>query len=273
MTPPNGAARSDTAASGAVGCTYPPTSLRRQESTLPGPHPGIAPGAGSGADCSSASTASPDLVTVAALYVERGGVYFDLPAIDPWDETRDARNYAGPHPVVAHPPCGRWCQLAGLVEHVHGLKAGEDGGCFEHALWAVRTFGGVLEHPAETRAWRAFGLPKPATKGGWTVTLDGECVCYVEQEAFGHPGRKPTWLYAYGVELPQLPWQSRAVRPDDAGWYVDKRRGQVKHGQKRLRDGRGSRTPIAFRDALLAIARTSTVAQTPRLEVATDARD
>ena len=39
--------------------------------------------------------------TVAALYVETNGSYFGLPGVDPWDEPRDARLYAGPHPVVA----------------------------------------------------------------------------------------------------------------------------------------------------------------------------
>ena len=52
---------------------------------------------------------------IAALYVQRGGIYWDLPDVDPWDEARDARLYAGPWPVVAHPPCARWCRLAGLV--------------------------------------------------------------------------------------------------------------------------------------------------------------
>lgn len=49
--------------------------------------------------------------TVAALYVEAGGSYYGLPGVDPWDETRDARLYAGPWPVVAHPPCQRWGKL------------------------------------------------------------------------------------------------------------------------------------------------------------------
>ena len=271
MTAPDGGARCGEDASAAVGYTSPQRSLNAPESAVT--LPGTAPGArGSEAPASpSTCTPNPDLVTVAALYVERGGVYFDLPAVEPWDEDRDARNYDGPHPVVAHPPCNRWSQLCYMVEAVHGYKAGDDGGTFEHALDCVRRFGGVLEHPAETRAWRHYGLPKPATKGGWTVTLDGECVCYVEQETFGHPGRKPTWLYAYAVELPELPWQSRAVRPDDVGWYVDKRRGQVKHGRKRLRDGRASRTPLAFRDTLIAMARTSTLAPHPRQEVGTHA--
>ena len=33
---------------------------------------------------------------IAALYVAKGGAYFGIPGVDPWDEARDARLYAGP---------------------------------------------------------------------------------------------------------------------------------------------------------------------------------
>lgn len=46
--------------------------------------------------------------TIAALYVQRNGIYWNRPDIDAWDEQRDARLYDGPLPVVAHPPCQRW---------------------------------------------------------------------------------------------------------------------------------------------------------------------
>jgi len=107
------------------------------------------------------------MTTVAALYVETNGVYYGLPDVDPWDEARDARLYAGPWPVVAHPPCARWSRTAALTEAWFGYKRGEDDGCFEAALTAVRTFGGVLEHPAYTAAWSRFGLPRPVTCHGW----------------------------------------------------------------------------------------------------------
>src|SRR3954463_12022794 len=85
---------------------------------------------------------------IAALYVETNGVYYGLPDVDPWDEARDARKYEGPWPGGAHPPCARWCRLAGFVEHqTEGrLQRGDDGGCFAAAVDAVRKFGGVLEH-------------------------------------------------------------------------------------------------------------------------------
>lgn len=75
---------------------------------------------------------------IAALFVEEGGAYYGLPDVDLWPESRDARSYHGPHPVVAHPPCSRWCRLAGLVEARWGHRRGEDGGCFAAALGAVR---------------------------------------------------------------------------------------------------------------------------------------
>src|SRR6478752_1288817 len=103
------------------------------------------------------------LRTVAALFVEARGAYGQLPDVELWDEARDARLYAGPHPVVAHPPCARWSRLAGFTEARFGLKRGEDGGCFKAALASVREWGGVLEHPAYSKAWDEFDLPEPST--------------------------------------------------------------------------------------------------------------
>jgi hypothetical protein len=144
---------------------------------------------------------------IAALYVQTGGAYFGLEDVDPWDETRDARLYAGPWAVVAHPPCARWSRLAGFTEARFGLKRGDDGGCFAAAVDAVRRFGGVLEHPAYSSAWEHFGLPRPNRYGGWTSSLlDPGWSCYVEQGRYGLPVKKATWLYAYGVELPDLKW-------------------------------------------------------------------
>ena len=65
-------------------------------------------------------------MTVAALYVETGGAYFGLAGVDPWDQPRDARKYAGPWPVVAHPPCDRWCQMAPVNQARYGHKVGDD---------------------------------------------------------------------------------------------------------------------------------------------------
>lgn len=49
------------------------------------------------------------LHTVAVLWVERRSHYWKLwPGVELWGLGRDARTYAGPHPIIAHPPCGPW---------------------------------------------------------------------------------------------------------------------------------------------------------------------
>lgn len=106
---------------------------------------------------------------VAALYVETGGCYFGLPDVDPWDIARDARKYAGPYPVVAHPPCPRWGRFwHGSTRKPHQFKLGADEGCFAAGLTAVRNWNGVLEHPGDSLAWEYFGLTTPARGQGWT---------------------------------------------------------------------------------------------------------
>ena len=145
---------------------------------------------------------------IAALFVASGGIYSSLAGVDPWDIERDARKYKGPHPVVTHPPCKRWCKYwyGGRSAKVRKMK-GDDDGCFSHALWAVRTFGGVLEHPEASAAWPWHGLVRPPRAGGW-VEADGfgGFTCCVEQGHYGHLARKATWLYAVRCDLPDLAW-------------------------------------------------------------------
>jgi hypothetical protein len=194
---------------------------------------------------------------VAALYVEHGGVYYDIPDVEPWGlPERDAREYAGPWPVVAHPPCSRWCRLAGLVEARWGHRRGDDGGCFAAALAAVRTWGGVLEHPAYSAAWGAHDLNRPPSWGGWVAAdFVGGWTCYVEQGRYGHPAKKATWLYAHSVDLPSLAWglipdtESRAL----VSWCGN--HTAAHEARPRVGKRAASRSPLAFRDALLDMAR------------------
>lgn len=191
---------------------------------------------------------------VAALFVQTNGSYYGLPNVDPWDIKRDARKYDGPHAVVAHPPCSRWCRLAGLVEARWGHKRGEDGGCFASALASVRRFGGVLEHPAYSDAWAAFNLPAPSRHGGWHRGFCGGWTAHVEQGRYGHVAKKATWLYAFNTTLPELMWGSDLDTQSKAlvGWCGN----HVKSGENRLRVGKAvaSKTPPAFLGVLLTMA-------------------
>jgi hypothetical protein len=198
---------------------------------------------------------------IAALFVERGGCYWDLPGVDPWDEERDARKYAGPWPVVAHPPCQRWGRFwHGSTRKPHQFKLGDDGGCFPSALKAVREFGGVLEHPADSLAWPAFLLVKPPRDGGWVAAdLLGGWSCCVEQGRYGHISNKRTWLYACKTKLPELDWghgeqRLHPVALERYGYEKARRIGMMAMiGGKRKTEIRNA-TPIPFRDLLISIA-------------------
>ena len=191
---------------------------------------------------------------VAALFVETDGVYFGLPGVDPWDEIRDARRYAGIKPVVAHPPCNKWSPLAYINQkRIPGYKLGDDGGCFAAALNAVRAWGGVLEHPAGSLAWKHFGLDKPR-RGMWLNYTDG-WVTEVDQGRYGHRARKRTWLYVCGPEPPGLDWEVAESDVIVSGFTHQKKGEHVACEHRRVRPKEASRTPVAFRDLLLSIAR------------------
>jgi hypothetical protein len=209
---------------------------------------------------------------IAALFVDPRGVYANLEDVEAWDEERDARLYDGPWPVVAHPPCARWSRFAGFTEARFGLMRGDDGGCFASALDSVRRFGGVLEHPAHSDAFAIFGLPEPTVHYGWTAGICGGWSAYVEQGRYGHPVKKATWLYAYGVELADLRWgytrDSEGRQPNGEWGGMDAWRDQSgKHAWERALQGEflgyagkaiRSVTPPEFRDVLLDMARTAT---------------
>lgn len=225
---------------------------------------------------------------IAALYVETGGCYANVAGVDPWDERRDARQYTGPYPVVAHPPCQRWGRMAHGGPSAPGTRQiGDDGGCFNAALEALSEFGGVLEHPCDSKAWHHFGLNKPRRHGGWywtpgptffAATRDDDgtvrfiphgrrpgewWTCYVEQGHYGHMSRKPTWLLTCGLTVTQLPdlnWTPGEQRLHPTalaryGYEKARRIGMTAMvGGKRKTEIRNA-TPVEFRDVLLGIAR------------------
>lgn len=173
---------------------------------------------------------------IAALYVDHEGPYADTPGIDPWDAKRDARLYAGPYPVIAHPPCERWGRFARGQPGNPRFKVGDDGGCFAAALNAVRTHGGVLEHPQGTLAFKRFGLPIPTANrrrsDGWTVPdAWGGRSCHVDQGAYGHKAQKPTWLYAVLPSYPELDWRrtwDMPCRIGGNGYHSKRERARAK---------------------------------------------
>ncbi len=192
------------------------------------------------------------MIHVAALYIDPRGPYPKLLGSEMcWDEHRDARTYAGPWPVVAHPPCGPWSSL----RHLHTRPEEKAFGLL--AIKQVRRWGGVVEQPASSRLFLESNVPLP---------FPGECDSYggfvveVEQCAWGHVARKRTWLYCVGVPYRKViesmrtggtptHWCSggRTKRPNMRGPVVP-------HGIKVCSAQQRRRTPVAFAEWLISLA-------------------
>lgn len=133
--------------------------------------------------------------SVAVLFARSDSVYKRFPGADVFDLARDARTYHGPLPVVAHPPCRAWGRLRAFAKPRPDERA-----LALFAVHAVRTWGGVLEHPAHSTLWDVAGIPAPGQRdafGGFTYA--------VSQSWFGHRAPKLTWLYVRGCEPADMP--------------------------------------------------------------------
>lgn len=168
---------------------------------------------------------------VSALYVDsRAGPY---PALlcDYWDINRDAMRYDGPNPIVCHPPCGSWGRM--VKQSRQPLRPGLV------AVEQVRRWGGVLEHPADSKLWKRLRLPYvnglPDAWGGFTIC--------VNQWNFGHLALKKTWLYIVGYpQRHPLPDRPHLAAP-----------GYPKNVQKLSKIQR-RKTPFLFAKWLIEIA-------------------
>jgi len=189
-----------------------------------------------------------DLRIVAALYVDPRGPYPKMQGVECWDETRDARLYAGPWPVVAHPPCGPW----GRLRH---LYRGTQHDCAPLALEQVRRWGGVLEHPAGSLLWDEMNLPRPGELpdqwGGRTIE-----VCQVD---WGHPARKRTWLYLVRIPTPtEFPASREPTHWISGGRGREGKKAKttpVPPGIRVASEQMRRRTPPAFAEWLVSLAR------------------
>jgi hypothetical protein len=206
-------------------------------------------------DNSTETKAVVRLLTVAALFVDPTGPYPSIFAVDPWDKKRDALNYHGRSPVVAHPPCHLWVNFAALNFKRYGgehNRPGNDGGRFKFALGTVRRVDGVLEHPAGSNAWKTYGIGRPSGSG-WRRVHDTEWVCEVWQSAYGHAARKRTWLlYVSRERFPpyELLWD-RNPGSAQIGWFD---RVKPTLGKKEA-----SRTPENLARVLVCLARRAAV--------------
>ncbi|KAB0547869.1 hypothetical protein F7R01_10215 [Pseudomonas argentinensis] len=184
------------------------------------------------------------MTQVAVLFARSDSIYKTLSATDVWDAQRNALNWPGGAPVVAHPPCRAWGRLRTFAKPRPGEK--------ELALWAVdkiRSHGGVLEHPASSLLWKEKPLPEPGEQddwNGWTLVIS--------QWWWGHRAEKLTRLYICGAkpsELPPMPYRmgeaSHVIAQSSLNQHL-RRRPEV---SKKEREA----TPVELATWLIEVAR------------------
>ena len=108
---------------------------------------------------------------------------------DVFDAKRDALTWMGTEACIYHPPCRLWSRLKKFSTADPSEKY--------LALWSVnkvRSYGGLLEHPAYSELFKFMNLPLPgfSDEFGFTVEID--------QFNYGHLCRKRTWLYICGID-------------------------------------------------------------------------
>lgn len=139
-------------------------------------------------------------MTLSVLYARSDSVYKRPPfELDVYDFDRDATNFDGNGPVIAHPPCRGWGRLRGLSKATEREKT-----LGLHALNIVRANGGVLEHPESSILFDGVGIKNPLFDPG-SIDEFGGFIFPIQQCSFGHKARKNTWLYICGLKPTELP--------------------------------------------------------------------
>lgn len=109
-----------------------------------------------------------------------------IPGLDLWNKERNAYDYSGTNPVIAHPPCQQWSKLKKFAK-----EDPEEKGLGPFLIDIVKRNGGVLEHPLGSDLFRYCGVNTGLYK--------------VDQNWFGFPARKVTLLFVVGFKLLPYP--------------------------------------------------------------------
>ena len=180
-------------------------------------------------------------VIVSALFVRKDSIYKQM-GIDCWDAERNALNFNGKNPVIAHPPCRAWGQLSHFAKPLPGEK--------ELAFFAIDTIrknGGVLEHPRASKLWPTY-LPLPGQTdkyGGYSISID--------QFWFGHKAKKSTLLYIVGCSINDLP--VIPLRYDAIEYVVSSSSSSKRKQKKEITKKEREQTPVELAKWLIQVAK------------------
>ena len=194
-----------------------------------------------------------------ALLVIENGPYYNLDNIEPWSEKENAFNCKNGAPAICHPPCKRWGRYAkGGPSARKQFLLGDDDCAFAYSLWYVRTFGGIIEHPEGTHAYKYYGLNCPTQRKGWVKADEyGGITCSIAQGNYGHKARKMTWLYsnkirpfAFDLTIPEAK-NFIDMSPKSKQHAIEIRNDPNYKPFKRISQYEMSATPIEFRNLLI----------------------
>ena len=101
------------------------------------------------------------------LRAQSDGAYAGLPGVQLWDEARDARTYAGPWPVVAHPPCQTWCKMAPVNQARYTASRSAATTAASRLRWRVCAALGRCAGASGLQPRMACQRPALASRGWW----------------------------------------------------------------------------------------------------------
>jgi hypothetical protein len=186
---------------------------------------------------------------VAVLFARSDSIYKTMPSLDVYDEARNALTWKGGSPIVAHPPCRLWSRLRRL-----STAPVEERDLALWAVWQVRRWGGVLEHPAGSQLFDCLAVPGGSLPASGERDVYGGFVVTVAQWWWGHKAEKWTGLYFCGVEphaLPPLPF-----RIGEASHVIaQSNRRQKTRLRPEVTKAEREHTPPAFAEWLVAAAK------------------
>ena len=132
---------------------------------------------------------------IPVLFANKESFYKDFEIFDVYDEERNAFNYTGRSPLIAHPPCRLFSRL-----RYFSNADKKELQCAYFALDKIRRFGGILEHPRSSTLWMNGNF-----RLNGSVDAYGGFLRSVDLSWFGFPARKPTMLYFCGISPKNLP--------------------------------------------------------------------
>ncbi len=155
---------------------------------------------------------------ISILCTETATNYNLIKGLDLWNIERDAFYFTGSNPVITHAPCAQWSRLKGLANNNPDEKE-----LAYHCLKIVLRNGGIFEHPNGSNFFEEVGIDKNR-------------LFVVNQNWFGFPSQKKTFLFFHKVQPLEIP----------------RKYGQVHIGVNNLSSKVRSKTPLSMAQYLCA---------------------